>query len=243
MKLKFLKRSSKITKYFFDFLMLFLAVFLGFVAENYREKRQNKKIADEYLELLIVDLKKDMRNANITLKDYKEERLPNFDYVINNFSEIMNNEYTRFETIQNAYNSYGDFYPTTTAYNQIKNIGFRFIENQELIDSIQSYYYQMDDLLFEAKGTDKKYQNMWDAGGKLISEFKVDSLKATQNSLNSPFTVTATFIETNDRYLHNYYNKIKSARYGLKVNEYFVKKQLSKAEELIEMIDEYLHKN
>src|SRR5436190_22961016 len=46
-------------EYFWEFLMLFLAVFCGFMAENIREHSIEKKRANELAQSMLEDLKKD----------------------------------------------------------------------------------------------------------------------------------------------------------------------------------------
>ncbi|HLX91791.1 MAG TPA: hypothetical protein VKR32_08920 [Puia sp.] len=52
--------------YFFEFFMLFLAVFCGFLAENLRESIVENKKERHYVESLVMDLKKD--TAEVTLR-------------------------------------------------------------------------------------------------------------------------------------------------------------------------------
>jgi len=53
-----------IKEYFFEFLMIFLAVTLGFIAENIRENYAEHKSAGEYASLLIEDLATDTVELN-----------------------------------------------------------------------------------------------------------------------------------------------------------------------------------
>jgi len=50
---------KKWTHYFWEFLMLFLAVFCGFVAENIREHRIEKRWERQYIELFLEDMATD----------------------------------------------------------------------------------------------------------------------------------------------------------------------------------------
>ncbi|MBD0332174.1 MAG: hypothetical protein ICV66_05925, partial [Chitinophagaceae bacterium] len=56
--------KKKWTEYLLEFFMLFLAVFLGFVAENVREHVVEKRRAKEYAHLLSVDLEHDLSALN-----------------------------------------------------------------------------------------------------------------------------------------------------------------------------------
>src|SRR6266700_4481127 len=53
--------------YLFEFLMLFLAVFCGFLAENYRETLVNKGKEHHYLQNMVVDLKADTADLNFAI--------------------------------------------------------------------------------------------------------------------------------------------------------------------------------
>jgi hypothetical protein len=48
--------GKKWTHYFFEFLMLFLAVFLGFIAENQREHNVEKDRAHQFLQSMLLDV-------------------------------------------------------------------------------------------------------------------------------------------------------------------------------------------
>src|SRR4029078_9084396 len=58
---------KKFTHYLWDFLMLFLAVFCGFLAENFREHKVEQIRAHEYAESLVLDLQN--HTAAIHLED------------------------------------------------------------------------------------------------------------------------------------------------------------------------------
>src|SRR5689334_25449573 len=56
--------KKKWGEYVLEFLMLFLAVFLGFLAENIRESSVERHQEREYMRLMVTDLKKDTANIN-----------------------------------------------------------------------------------------------------------------------------------------------------------------------------------
>src|SRR5664279_2485414 len=53
--------------YLFEFLMLFLAVFCGFLAENYRETLVNKEKELHYMQNMVADLKADTADLNFSI--------------------------------------------------------------------------------------------------------------------------------------------------------------------------------
>ena len=59
---------KKWTHYLWEFLMLFLAVFAGFLAENQREHIIEKKRAHQFLESMLVDVRTNTKNLDSLLK-------------------------------------------------------------------------------------------------------------------------------------------------------------------------------
>jgi hypothetical protein len=57
-------KGKKWTNYVWEFLMLFLAVFCGFLAENFREHSIEKKRAHQFLESMQVDVRTNMKNLD-----------------------------------------------------------------------------------------------------------------------------------------------------------------------------------
>ena len=63
---------KKWTHYFWEFLMLFLAVFCGFLAENQREHFVERKREKEYIRSMIEDLKLDTSGLSADNDDEKK---------------------------------------------------------------------------------------------------------------------------------------------------------------------------
>ena len=72
---------KKWAHYLWEFLMLFLAVFCGFLAENFREHRVEREREKQYMESLLVDLKKDTMLLASRIR-FRNERLMNFDTLL-----------------------------------------------------------------------------------------------------------------------------------------------------------------
>jgi hypothetical protein len=84
--------GKKIRHYFFEFLMLFLAVFCGFIAENWREQLQEHRREKEFIHSLVEDIKSDTLQSNRTLLQLKRIK-SGIDSVLVKLSspEIVNN--------------------------------------------------------------------------------------------------------------------------------------------------------
>jgi hypothetical protein len=132
---------KKWTHYLWEFLMLFLAVFCGFLAENFREGQVEHHREKEYMRSLAQDLNVDVRNidTNLEFGSVIAEKLDSLVYVLN-----------EKDPEKNAYDIYRLGSKTTgiveVSFNdrtasQLKNAGtMRLIRNSDLSDSIQNYW-------------------------------------------------------------------------------------------------------
>ena len=127
--------------YFLEFLMLFLAVTLGFLAENMRENISDHKKEAELIQSLIEDLKED----SATIKDQvklSKERLLYSDSLI----ELVHEGNVLNKTADFYY--YGrmtarwiSFSNNSRSIDEMKNGGlFRVIRNNDVAASIMAYY-------------------------------------------------------------------------------------------------------
>ncbi len=62
-------------EYFFEFIMIFIAVTLGFFAESFREHLADKGKEKEIITALYNDLKNDTANLNIIINRYMPEHM------------------------------------------------------------------------------------------------------------------------------------------------------------------------
>src|SRR5262252_3802199 len=76
--------------YFYEFLMLFLAVFCGFLAENFREHQVDKEKAKQYVKSFYEDLVNDTSRLN-TLLDYDNEKVIALNTMFNCYDTVSNN--------------------------------------------------------------------------------------------------------------------------------------------------------
>jgi hypothetical protein len=73
---------KKWNHYLWEFLMLFLAVFAGFLAENQREHIVEKKRAHQFLESMLVDVRTNIKNLDSLIEQD--------DIYIRNYDSLMN---------------------------------------------------------------------------------------------------------------------------------------------------------
>ena len=132
-------KSKKWKEYFLEFLMLFLAVTLGFFAENIREKIVNNEKELHYMESIVADLKQDTLELNSIFLKQK--------YLVNEMDSALKIRVEQLRDINSQdtfYSHYIYFYsllsifkPHDNTLSQLKNAGgFSVIRNSDVLDSI-----------------------------------------------------------------------------------------------------------
>ena len=131
---------KKWTHYFWEFLMLFLAVSLGFYAENLREGILHKKEVKTQLNSLVSDLQTDMVlfDSVIDRNTYGAQMADSLIELLHSDIKNTSDIYFTARTVT-ANNGYG--YSNLKSFDQLKSSGLlRYIKPKTLLDSIGTYY-------------------------------------------------------------------------------------------------------
>ena len=78
-------------EYFFEFIMIFIAVTLGFFAENLREHISHRHKEKEYIHSLIQDIEKDTSKINSVVKqiDYRNKGTDTYLHILMDARTIL----------------------------------------------------------------------------------------------------------------------------------------------------------
>jgi len=164
------KSSRKnVRDYFFEFLMLFLAVFCGFLAENWREQLQEHRREKEYIYSIVEDLKSDTLQSDIILLQLKRTS-SGIDSLLIALSSP--------DVFKNSNKVYGlwtknldikAFVSNDRTIQQLKNSGeLRLIRNKAVSDGIMKYdqtvknYYQQSNFMYSALSDQHIYSQLFD---------------------------------------------------------------------------------
>src|SRR4030095_1777270 len=126
--------------YFWEFLMLFLAVFCGFLAENLREHRVERQRGRQYIQSFYQDLKTDTGRFTILIKSY-EKRSAAFKNMPECFNKLIsgNQPDTCLSDLFFHSKNFDDLIYTDGTLQQLKNAGgFRLLPKND-VDSILYY--------------------------------------------------------------------------------------------------------
>ena len=135
---------KKWTHYFWEFLMLFLAVFCGFLAENKREHMIEKHRAHELVIPLLEDIREDTSALN-SLIEMREKQTKALDTI----RDIMKDEdwkmgSRKLYSLFRFYTRRLEFQNRNTTINQLINSGYlRYFKDRQLVSLIQQYVINM----------------------------------------------------------------------------------------------------
>ena len=137
---------KKWREYITEFLMLFLAVTLGFFAENLREHYIEKEREEKFIQIVHEDLVNDITSLTKIDSLYKI-RIIKEDSLINILSDInidnTNDLYylARINSVRNF------FHHSKNGFQQLKNAGgLRLISDIDIIKKIQAYENSVDEI-------------------------------------------------------------------------------------------------
>ena len=223
-----------IKTYLLEFLMIFLAVTLGFFAESFREKLANKEKEEHYIKNLISDLHADTANLARTIyyqdMDYNmlghAIRTP-----IGRLTDI-NAQDTFFHDVFLFYSLVPTFTPSTNAISQLKAGGFNIMHNVDVMDSINYLYQHYDVVEFNTRYDEATY---WDVAHKmqLIMHLPEPALSWTDSSINIIPHNLKIFLANDTLAIAQLYNLLGNARGSLKTYIESEKDGLAKATKLI----------
>ncbi len=178
------KRSWK--AYFLEFIMLFLAVSLGFMADNFREKTSERNKEKEYIQSMIEDVEEDRTNIKEVI-NINTQRIQSLDSLLVRCFNFRDTNREKLEL--NIYFAqvlmHPEFFaPAELTIQQLKNAGgMRLIKSKESINEIIRYDTKLKKIASQQLYYEN-YQNMAIAmGTKIFNIHKL--LFAIRNPNNS----------------------------------------------------------
>jgi hypothetical protein len=216
--------KKKWREYLLEFFMLFLAVFLGFVAENIREGQVERVKEKEYMVSLLSDLKKDTLSSGLTIMAnslYIAGEDSTLNFLCGNIQQQDSAElalvyfykYCIYNTIISI---------TDGTISQLKNSGgMRLVKNNDVISSINDYYNSVEIVRMQEEAI-KEFLNIISKQAGEIFNYKanrkfIDSINSTETDiLDLPLSTlmgwlthgTPTMITTDNKDLSPFMNNM-----------------------------------
>ncbi len=156
--------------YFFEFFMLFLAVFCGFLVENFREHKIEREREKVYMESMVEDLKTDP--AKVALMVNKSSQVIIFaDSLIHLLRNKDCDKYgqTMYYLARKITTINMRFELNDRTYEQMKSSGsLRLISDKIISDSVLNYYSAQSNFIMQEGIQNTRANSYFDFIGKLF---------------------------------------------------------------------------
>lgn len=229
--------KKKWTDYFWEFLMLFLAVFCGFLAENLREHNIEKQREKKFARRLLSDIREDTVFYQKRLKDLEDAQKKQDSFIKIMEGPVRATDYEVTSAFMRLLNLY-DVQVTTATYDQMKASGsLRYIHNDELTIGLQKYY---EILLPRAVRRPESARDffMQSVTPYVVKHFKMQNMEARGDSLVNRNQVIVNRTSESDQELITIMDIYNSFQQGLVAH---LESAMKKGRELIEVIKREYH--
>ena len=235
---------KKWTHYLWEFLMLFLAVFCGFLAENFREHQVEHKREKGYITSLIKDVQLDIESLKLS-SGIKKGYCTYFDSIV--FLLKQNNPATRNDLYFYARHlgRITEFKYHDGTIQQLKNSGgLRLIRNKEVVDSISVYDNEAVRVVLNQQEFEREQRNDFLSNqiGKIFNGYiwneMVDSKGAISHTSGNPELAT-----TNQELINDFIVHVVQLKTSYRITEGYIETAIMKAESLIAFLKKEYHIN
>ncbi|MFI5134818.1 MAG: hypothetical protein ACHQD9_03090 [Chitinophagales bacterium] len=236
--------------YLFEFFMLFLAVFCGFLAENLREKLVDNENEKESIHSLINSLASDTSQLKIIIA-FNNTLVQNLDSLI-----LLKKADLTVDENKKKFYQYGSvgvlqewFFKTNdAALQQLKSSGMlRLIKKQNIVDSIFGYE-SKNDLTMEQERDSYFYYQQSLADYKKVTDLTLLRDTSAVSSNMTLYILTYHFkhvnqltLSSDEEKLDAVFNNAALVAIGLEVYVQFMQDQLSYGKKLIALLQREYH--
>ena len=229
---------NKWTHYFWEFLMLFLAVFCGFLAEYQLEHKIEKDRERQYMQSFISDLQNDTLNLNEGFPR-KDGRISAIDSVFSFFQSSPRADFVPGFIVRNMRRTLFDrhYRRNSGTIDQLKNAGgLRLIRKRWVADSIAAYdlrwqrgeFFREGYIILQEKGKDLFH--------KIVPANQLLLLYQLETGFAEWKLIDTMQFKLNTEYLNEYLNFMGSQKIYTKQDKAEYQAIEQSAERLIELI-------
>ena len=169
--------------YFWEFLMLFLAVFCGFLAETYHTHLVNKGIEKRNIENYITNIENDQTGLIKSIK-FCEEKIKLTDSLIKLNGAITDSIFEKQFFYYALKLTFVDFFtPDESAFLQMQSSNsLRLVETPKVVDSILSYHQKNIKLVNQKQVVERHFNSALDNLVQIADFRNFANLKFNKNS-------------------------------------------------------------
>jgi len=235
---------KKWTHYFWEFLMLFLAVTLGFLVENQREHYIEHQREQQFIQSLFNDIKADTANIAkiIIARTAKERMLDSLAFMMNSPRPIDFVKLIYPYAILAGRTLPYRFVPNDGTMQQLKNSGaLRLIRNRAVVDSISKYDIDVRNMLGQYAVEENQIEHYRTAAAKIFDALVFSQMIDENAAVARPAPDNSSFQSFSSRELYEWNYRI----YGLsginKANRRDLRLLLKQATGLLEILKKQYH--
>lgn len=229
--------GKKWTHYLWEFLMLFLAVFCGFLAENQREHYIEKQREKKFISRLLSDLSEDTAFYKSRIVDLERFQKKTDAFVNAMTGSVKPTDYQVLSAFVPMLYNY-DVQVTTATYDQMKASGsLRYIHDDELTNGLQKYYEILIPRTLRSPAGSTTFF-MQSIAPYVTKHFKTQDMIINADTLEKKHQVILSRTPESDQELINLvviYGDMQYKLIGMLIPA------MKKAQEIIEMIREKYH--
>ncbi len=235
---------KKWTHYFWEFLMLFLAVFCGFLAEYQLEHKIEKDREKQFIRSLFYDIKADTASFKriIQARNIRETSQDSIMFLLNSATPAEYSRELYFHAVTAARTLTIRFIPNDGTMQQLKNSGaFRLIRNRAIADSIAKYDVIIRSALRQGEVEETLIQDYRTAAPRIFNALIFDGMLDADNNpsrLTGENPALLPF-DKKDLYVFNY--KLFSMKALNKAIRRDIRLLLVQAENLLALLNEKYH--
>jgi len=236
--------GKKWTHYLWEFLMLFLAVTLGFLVENQREHYVEHQRENQFVRSLFNDVKTDTANiAKITnARNAKEAMLDSLSLLMNSSDPGGLTRLIYPYAILAGRTLPYRFVPNDGTMQQLKNSGaLRLIRNRKVVDSIAKYDINVRNMLGQYAVEENQIEHYRTAAAKIFDALVFNSMIGEDASITRLPENNPPLQSYNKRELYEWNYRI----YGLnainKANRRDLRLLFKQANDLLELLKNEYH--
>jgi len=233
---------KKWTHYLWEFLMLFLAVFCGFLAENFREHQVEHLREKKYIVSLIKDVQLDIASLENST-ELRKVQLSYFD----SLSTLLKQDY---KNRMNDFYFYARHISRSTLFRyhdrtilQLKNSGnLRLIRNADAADSITVYDNEAIKTVLVQQDTEEELRQdiAWGLNGKIFDGVVWDEMNDSNSKISRP--VNNPPLLTKDPVLINEFHfKVVQLKATLLFTNRYIQRAITSAQNLVDLLKKEYH--
>jgi hypothetical protein len=235
---------KKWTHYFWEFLMLFLAVFCGFMAENFREHQIEHKREKQYILSLVKDVELDTASLRLT-SNTRKKYITYFDSLVyllrQNDKSKLNDIYFYARFLGRIY----EFKYHDRTIQQLKSSGsLRLIRNKKAADSITIYDNEAVKLVLNQQDIERNLRNdiLYNALGKVFNGYVWNDMADTTNKATiSRITSNPSLMTSDEKFINEVVIKVVYLKTAYRLTNGNIEEAIKTAENLITFLKKEYH--